>query len=499
LAKITGMLQVAEITKTFGPVAALKGVSLRFELGEVHGVIGENGAGKSTLMKILSGLEAPSSGTLSVNGDPIVFGGVRDAMNRGIVMIHQELNLVDDLTVAENVFLGREPKSGIGINFSKMEAETVELLRKVNASISPSTLVRGLSIAQKQLVEIAKALSYNAKVIIMDEPTAVLTDPEVASLFALIRDLKANGTGIIYISHLLPEILEICDRVSILRDGECVGELDPKVSTPRILAESMVGRELGDVFPRKAAAPGAEPVLEVKGLRTSPHDTPVSFELRPGEILGMAGLIGAGRTEIGEAIAGFRNSEGEVVLKGKNVSNTSSAARRSAGIAYVSEDRKGRGLHLSLAIAENIALPTLAGFGGLRVDERAVNQVAESWVDRLGIKASGVSAPVKSLSGGNQQKVSVAKWLQGNPKVIILDEPTRGVDVGAKREIYNLIADLAAQGLAVIVISSELPEVIGLCHRVLILRNGHIAGTLSSHEMTEQAIMSFAAGAEERS
>jgi ribose transport system ATP-binding protein len=492
------MLDVVGVRKEFGTVIALRGVSLQFRPGEVHGLIGENGAGKSTLMKLLSGLEQPTVGEVRLDGNAVNLKGVQSAIDRGIVMIHQELNLVDDLSVAENVFLGREPRKGLAIDYAKMRTECAGLLEKVNAKFGPDTSVRGLSIADKQLVEIAKAISYDAKYLIMDEPTAVLTGPEVRSLFALIRDLKARNVSVVYISHLLPEILEISDRISVLRDGEFVGELDPKTSTPQILAESMVGRELGEVFPPLGARTSDEVVLEVTNLSTTPHHQPVSFQLRAGEILGMAGLIGAGRTEISEALAGFRKSTGQVKLAGEAIEKLSPSDRRKRGLVYVSEDRKGRGLHLTLAISENASLPTLADANRFRVNDTQVDSIANGWVEKLGIKTSNIHAPVKSLSGGNQQKVAIAKWLQCNPKVVIFDEPTRGVDVGAKREIYNLIVDLAKQGLAVILVSSELPEVIGLCHRVLVLRNGTCEAELAGEQLNEKTIMTSAAGLEKQ-
>lgn len=492
------MLDVVGVRKEFGTVIALRGVSLQFRPGEVHGLIGENGAGKSTLMKLLSGLEQPTVGEVRLDGTALNLKGVQSAIDRGIVMIHQELNLVDDLSVAENVFLGREPRKGPAIDYGKMREECAGLLTKVNAKFGPDASVRGLSIADKQLVEIAKALSYDAKYLIMDEPTAVLTGPEVRSLFALIRDLKSRNVSVIYISHLLPEILEISDRISVLRDGEFVGELDPKTATPQILAESMVGRELGEVFPPVGERTSDQVVLEVTDLSTTPHHQPVSFQLRAGEILGMAGLIGAGRTEISEALAGFRRSSGQVKLAGESIEKLSPSARRKRGLVYVSEDRKGRGLHLTLRISENASMPTLADANRLRVNDAQVDSIASSWVEKLGIKTSNIHAPVKSLSGGNQQKVAIAKWLQCDPKVIIFDEPTRGVDVGAKREIYNLIVDLAKQGLAVILVSSELPEVIGLCHRVLVLRNGTCEAELAGEQLNEKTIMTSAAGLEKQ-
>lgn len=486
-------LEVRDIAMQFPAVRALDGVSLLFQSGEVHGVIGENGAGKSTLMKILSGLQQPTSGTVVLDGSPTVLNGVRDALDRGIAMIHQELNLVDELTVAENVFLGREITKGGLLDRATMITKTKSYLEQVHAPFSPTTKVGDLSIAGKQLVEIAKALGSNAQILIMDEPTAVLSDPEADALFELIAKLKANGVTVLYISHRLPEVCAICDRISVLRDGKWVATLEEKTAKPADLANLMVGRELSDFYPAKLPAPTSDPILEVKNARVSDYVKDASFSVRPGEILGLSGLVGAGRTELAEAIIGVRSFSGQVLVNGKSVSIRSPREAKRIGIAYVSEDRKHLGLILSQSTVNNTTLANLSAFGTV-VNRKAERATTAKWKQDLDIRVGDVEAPVLFLSGGNQQKVSLAKWLETKPKVLILDEPTRGVDVGAKREIYNLIQKLAGEGLACVVISSELPEIIGLCHRTIVMREGRTVGEVPGENLTEEAIMQLAAG-----
>lgn len=487
-------LEVRNLGMQFPAVRALDDVSLSFETGEVHAVIGENGAGKSTLMKILSGLQAPSEGQIYLDGEELKANNVGEAMAKGIAMIHQELNLVDELSVAENVFLGRELARNGVLESKAMNTATAGLLAQVRAPFAPETRVGSLSVAGKQLVEIAKAVAVNASVLIMDEPTAVLSDPESEALFDLIAKLRADGVTTLYISHRLPEVCRIADRISVLRDGKWVDTRLAAGATPASLASAMVGRPLDEFFPPKGATPSAEPAFEVRGGSVPGHAQSISFTVAPGEILGMAGLVGAGRTEIAEGIIGVRPFCGEVLVNGQavKISNPQDALRH--GVVYVSEDRKALGLILGMSIVENTTLANLAAYAKPVIDRRAEREATERWKGELDLRAADLDASVGSLSGGNQQKVSLAKWLDTGPKVLILDEPTRGVDVGAKREIYNLILRFAAEGMACVVISSEMPEITGLCHRTLVMREGRLMGELSAAELTEEAIMALAAG-----
>lgn len=479
----------------FPAVRALDGVSLSFEPGEVHGIVGENGAGKSTLMKILSGVQQPTSGSLLVEGREVRLQGVRHALSHGIAMIHQELDVVDDLSVAENVFLGGEPhKMGL-IDRKAMRDRTAALLSRVGATFSPSRPVSDLSIAGKQLVEIAKALSHEAKVLIMDEPTAVLTDRETESLFTLIDELRAQGVTVLYISHRLVEVERLCDRVSVLRDGVLVETRSRGAFSQTELAGLMVGRELGDFYPTKRPAVQGDPVLKVRGARVEGFVDGVDFEVRPGEIVGLAGLIGSGRTELCEALVGARAlSSGSMEFDGApcQVKSVKDASRK--GIAYVSEDRKGKGLVLGMDVVENTTLANLGSYCKPLVSKASELKAAQKWVSDLDVRVGDLRADVLYLSGGNQQKVAVAKWLETKPRVLILDEPTRGVDVGAKREIYNLMQRLANEGTAIVVVSSELPEVVGVCERVVVMREGRVSGELAADAITEEAIMLLAAG-----
>jgi ribose transport system ATP-binding protein len=473
----------------FPAVRALDGVSIAFEPGEVHGIVGENGAGKSTLMKILCGVQSATSGKVLLDGKPVFLSNVRDALKNGIAMIHQELNLVDELTVAENVFLGREITRGGVLDRATMTELTNETLRQIHTSFLSDAKVGSLSIAGKQLVEIAKAVAVDASILIMDEPTAVLSEPEAESLFELIARLKQHGTTVLYISHRLAEVCAICDRITVLRDGAWIKTVDAKSANPVELASLMVGRPLTDFYPPKLQPITGKPVLELDGFCGA------DLAISPGEILGLAGLVGAGRTELAEAIVGTRPADGgEIRVDGATCRIRNPKQAMKHGIAYVSEDRKGLGLHLSLNVVHNITLANLRAYGSLVIQRTKERESSETWKKDLDIRAGDFEAPVKTVSGGNQQKIAIAKWLETKPKVLILDEPTRGVDVGAKREMYNLIQRLAGEGMACIVISSELPEIIGLCHRAIIMREGNVMGELKGDELTEEAVMHLAAG-----
>ncbi|HWD38193.1 MAG TPA: sugar ABC transporter ATP-binding protein [Fimbriimonas sp.] len=481
-------LEVRDIVMEFPAVRALDGVSIAFESGEVHGIVGENGAGKSTLMKILSGIQSPTSGEVLLDEKPVHLSGVREAQSKGIAMIHQELNLVDELTVAENVFLGREMVKLGMVDRAAMIHQTESTLSLLRVGFSAASKVRDLSIAGKQLVEIAKAVAANASVLIMDEPTAVLSDHEAASLFELIASLKERGVTILYISHRLAEVCDICDRITVLRDGKFIETLLTADASAERLTISMVGRDIGDFFPPKRARETQAPIFEVDCAGCG------SLSVGPGEIVGLAGLVGAGRTELCQAVIGERRMDLAVKVQGKSTRFRSPKEALRHGVAYLSEDRKGLGLHVSLDAIENVTLANLRAYGNAVIDHKRERASAESWKGRLNIRAGDLEAALVSVSGGNQQKIAIAKWLETKPKVLILDEPTRGVDVGAKREIYNLIQSLAAEGMACLVISSELLEIIGLCDRAYVMREGRIMGELSGDDLTEQSVMRLAAG-----
>lgn len=497
VASTTGAaLAVEHLVVQFPAVRALDDVSLDFASGQVHGLVGENGAGKSTLMRVLAGLQTPTSGTVRVDGAPVRFTGPRDAMTHGIGMIHQELNLVDSLDVAANVFLGREVVRGGRLDRATMVAETRALLKRVGATFRPETLLGELPLAGQQLVEIAKALGLHARTLIFDEPTAVLSERETEVLFQLIRDLRTEGVTVLYISHRLIEIPLLCDTVSVLRDGRLVARESGPSATPESMARQMVGRDLGDLYPeRQTPVPSTEVALTVSDVRVDRTRPAVSFDVAPGEIVGLAGLVGAGRTELAESLAGLRPRTGIVRRGAREVPASNPRAARDAGIAYLSEDRKGAGLHVELDTVENTVMANLNAYvKGGRLDRGRMQAASASWVEQLGTRVGDVRTPVRLLSGGNQQKVSLAKQLDGRPAVIVLDEPTRGVDVGAKREIYLLIQRLAHQGLGCVVISSELPELRGLCHRILVMREGELVANLPVEDATEEAVMAWAAG-----
>ncbi len=546
-------IRLTGVSRTYGPVRALHEVTLDIMPGSVHGLVGENGAGKSTLMKLLAGLEHPTHGNIDILGQRIDarHWNPQRALATGVAMIHQELNLVEELSIADNLFLGRENATLGWVRQTQTRQAAQTWLNILDFQLDPATKVKGLSVAQKQMVEIAKAVSCQAKVLILDEPTAVLTAHETARLFALIRELRHAGVTLIYISHHLQEVIELCDRVTVLRDGEVVTTLErtdiagadkpllppgegafagkqfanliPQTPSPlpspggrggasshknrfndsvapnhagqTQLANLMVGRTLGDYFPPRGK-PGERVMLEVKGLKlTQPAgEQGIDLTVHEGEIVGLAGLVGAGRTELGETLIGLRCAAGgQVRIDGQQVVIRTPAQAMQHGLVYVSEDRRGAGLILEMSIAGNITLAALRHMGSM-IDRQRESATAQKHVDRLGIRISRLSAKVATLSGGNQQKVALAKWLEVKPKVLILDEPTRGVDIGAKKEIYQLIVKLTQQGLACLLISSEMNELLGLCHRIAVMRRGEVVTMLEADAAGEETMLHHAAG-----
>ncbi|MBW5423271.1 ATP-binding cassette domain-containing protein [Streptomyces sp. BG9H] len=486
------LLRIEGIRKTFPGVVALDSVDFDLRRGEVHVLLGENGAGKSTLIKMLSGAYRPNSGRIVVDGKEVRIHGAQDAERLGIATIYQEFNLVPDLTVAENIFLGRQPRRFGLVDRKKMEADAEELLQRVGVRVSPRAKVRELGIARLQMVEIAKALSLDARVLIMDEPTAVLTSEEVDKLFAIVRTLREDGVGIVFITHHLEEIAALGDRVTVLRDGRSVRQVP--ASTPEDeLVRLMVGRSIEQQYPRQRPDTGP-PLLSVQGLTRDGVFHDVSFEVRAGEVVGLAGLVGAGRTEVARAVFGADPYDaGSVGVRGERLPRHDVNAAMGAGIGLVPEDRKGQGLLLDASVRENLGLVTLrsatrAGLVDLKGQERDAARIAE----QLKVRMAGLGQHVRTLSGGNQQKVVIGKWLLADVKVLILDEPTRGIDVGAKVEIYQLINELTASGHAVLMISSDLPEVLGMSDRVLVMAQGRIAGELTADEATQDAVMALA-------
>jgi len=487
-------VRFADITKDFGPVRVLHGVSFELQPGRVYGLLGENGAGKSTLMKILSGYEAASGGEFFIDGKPCRFAGSRDAEGAGVVLIHQEFNLADDLTIAQNIFLGRELRRGWWLDDAAMREAARQVLAQVGLQVDPGRRVGDLIVAEKQLVEIAKALARQARLLVMDEPTATLTTTETQRLFSLIEQLKAAGVTILYISHKLDEVERITDEVLVMRDGRLVAREPTAGLSRQRMANLMVGRELSDMYPPRHPAPAGEPLLRVQGLTVPGWAREVSFEVRQGEILGFAGLVGAGRTELFEGLLGLRPvAAGEVTMLGQPVRfrNPREAARH--GLTYLSEDRKGKGLHVTLPLVQNLTLMNLSRHARPLLDAASEQAALKQAIADFGIRGDPNSR-ASSLSGGNQQKLAIAKVLQPDPRVVVLDEPTRGVDVGAKREIYFLIQRLADEGRAVVVISSELMELIGLCHRVAVMRAGTLQATLAADHLTEEELIAHATG-----
>ena len=487
------MLSATHLSKDFGPVRVLDDVSLTLEKGEVHAILGENGAGKSTLMKLLSGYLQPTGGTLSLGGRDVSFRRPRDAEASGIVLIHQEINLADDLTVEENIFLGVEKRRGPFVQGRVMQQETAAVLRELETPVSPRTRVGRLSVSQKQMVEIAKAVTRDVRVLLMDEPTDVLTGRETAVLFRLIRRLSAQGVTVVYISHKLGEVAEIADRTSVLRDGRLVTTQKTSELTQDEMANLMVGRELSDMYPPKRK-PGTDVVFTAQNVSVPGWAENISFELRHGEVLGFAGLVGAGRTELFEGILGLRPKTGTLLRRGEPLTVRTLDDAVQAGIAYVSEDRKGKGLITEMALRPNLTLLALKKYADPFVHLGRERKALEQAVKDFSVRVPSLTAKVNALSGGNQQKLVLAKTMEVSPDILILDEPTRGIDVGTKRQIYFFIQELLEQGKSCILVSSELPEIVGLCHRVVVMRSGQQMGTLSGEDVSENEIVRYATG-----
>ncbi|MFE1835791.1 sugar ABC transporter ATP-binding protein [Streptomyces sviceus] len=486
------LLRIEGIRKSFPGVVALDGVDFDLRRGEVHVLLGENGAGKSTLIKMLSGAYHPDEGRVLVDGEEVHIRGAQDAERLGIATIYQEFNLVPDLTVAENIFLGRQPRRLGMIDRKRMETDAEVLLRRVGVNVSPRARVRELGIARLQMVEIAKALSLDARVLIMDEPTAVLTSEEVDKLFAIVRTLREDGVGIVFITHHLEEIAALGDRVTVIRDGKSVGQV-PATTPEDELVRLMVGRSIEQQYPRERGDTGAA-LLKVEGLTRDGVFHDIGFEVHAGEVVGIAGLVGAGRTEVVRAVFGADPyDKGSVKVGGSALRGHDVGAAMAAGIGLIPEDRKGQGLVLDQTVEENLGLVTMraATRAGL-VDLKGQREAAARIAEQLGVRMAGLHQHVRTLSGGNQQKVVIGKWLLADTKVLILDEPTRGIDVGAKVEIYQLINELTAAGAAVLMISSDLPEVLGMSDRVLVMAQGRIAGELDADEATQDSVMALA-------
>jgi inositol transport system ATP-binding protein len=494
------ILSVTQLCKSFSGVKALDQVQFNLKRGEVHALMGENGAGKSTFMKILSGLMAPDSGEILIEGERVRDASVSRMQKRGISMIHQEILIVPELTVAQNIFLGREKEASESsgwfsgwLDDSIMNRKAAELMRQLGVDIAPDTKMRYLSVAQMQMVEIAKALSNDAKVIIMDEPTSAISDKEVGSLFGIIRSLRKKGVSMIYISHKMDEIFEISDTITVLRDGKYIGTKSAADLDKNILIAMMVGREIDHMFPDPTGRFGDE-VLAVKGLSKKGYFSDISFQVRAGEVLGIAGLMGAGRTEVARAIFGLdRLDQGEIHISGVRKEINSPRQALKQGIGYVSEDRKGLGFIPGMSVKDNMTLSSVRKYKkGWFIDPETELYATDQMILDLKVKTSGADQQVIHLSGGNQQKVVIGKVLLASPNIIILDEPTRGVDVGAKFEIYKLIRNLAEQGIAIIMTSSELPEILGMSDRILVLSKGRQTAMLSKQEATQELIMKYA-------
>lgn len=490
------ILEMKGIVKSFGPVKALKGVDLDLRAGEVHALMGENGAGKSTLMKVLTGIHDANEGTIHYNGKQVAYSKPKDAMEDGIVIVHQELNMMNHLTVAQNIFIGREEfRHNWLIDDGASIKKAKKLFDLLKLDINPTEKVGNLTVGKQQMVEIAKALSMDAKVIVFDEPTAALTESEINELFVIIDDLRAKGVGIIYISHRMDEIARITDRVTVMRDGEYVGTVNTKDTTKDEIIAMMVGRTIyEDPKAASAVADDAPVVLEVKNLKAGSSVKDVSFQLRKGEILGFSGLMGAGRTEVARLLFGADKKEsGTIFVNGKEVTINSPQDAIREGIGYLSEDRKRFGCIVDMTIADNTVMTNLDHYiKGFLIDDREIVKASDEFVASLKTKTPSSKQLVRNLSGGNQQKVVIAKWLEQNSDILIFDEPTRGIDVGAKSEIYTLMNDLVAQGKSIIMISSELTEILRMSDRIVVMCEGRKTGELDISQATQERILALA-------
>jgi ribose transport system ATP-binding protein len=494
---VTALISVKRLCKSFPGVRALHEVQFDLVAGEVHALMGENGAGKSTLMKILAGVYTRDSGEFLCDGQPVEFTSPRDAQAKGVCIIHQELQLMNHLSVAQNMFIGREPRGRLGVflDEDRLNAQAGEILTRMHVNLDPRAMVGNLTVASQQMVEIAKALSFDSRVLIMDEPTSALNDAEIAELFRIIRELKSRGVGIVYISHKMDELKQIADRVTVMRDGEYVATVAARDTSVEAIIGMMVGRTLADLEPSQSVAGEGEVALEVRHLNAGPLVRDVSFTLRKGEILGFAGLMGAGRTEVARAVFGADPVEsGEIVVKGAKavIKTPADAVRR--GIGYLSEDRKRFGLATGMDVESNIVMSNLRKFLSFNffLRRRQMRRTATHFIKLLAIRTPSATQEVRLLSGGNQQKIVIAKWLERDCDVLFFDEPTRGIDVGAKSEIYRLLRALAAQGKAIVMISSELPEILRMSDRVIVMCEGRITGELTAAEATQERIMHLA-------
>ena len=492
-------IKLKNISKKFPGVQALNDVNFFLRSNEVHAVVGENGAGKSTLMKIISGIEQPDRGKILLNDKEVVFNSPRQAQNNGISIVHQEADLFPSLTVAENVFANNLPTKGFlkSVNFKKIQDQTNELLIKFgHPEINSKDIVNSLSVGQRQIVEIIKALSLNSNIIIFDEPTAVLTPSETEILFSIINDLKENNIAIAYISHRLEEIDKISDYVTVLKDGNLMATKETKNINPEEMIQLMVGRELNDIFDMKDRKISDEKILEVFNLKNSNFFNDISFYIRKGEILGFSGLIGAGRTELALTLFGFFQSEsGKVILDGKEIKINNPTEAIESGIVYVSEERREKGLFTEMSVRNNLISPNLNSVSNNGIlNKKNINKLTNKTINQLNIKTGSDETYVLKLSGGNQQKIALGKWLPKNPKLLIIDEPTRGVDVGAKQEVYKILKQLSNEGTSIMLISSELPEIIGMCDRAIVMQSGKINGEILKKDFSEEIILKYASG-----
>lgn len=496
--KNSSEMRTKGIDMAFGGVYVLKDIDFEIYPGEVHGLIGENGAGKSTLIKILAGVHQPKAGEIILREKVVQVPNPHAAVDMGIAMIHQEPQTFPDLDVAENIFIGRQPMTdGLRrVDWSKMYGHAEEILNSLGVEFDPHTKVRVLSIADQQMVEMAGALSQNAQILFMDEPTAALTPTEVEDLFAIMNNLREQGTAIVFISHRLEEIFDICDRITVLRDGELIGERKPEETSTDEIIHMMVGRPLSSLYERNVEQKIGEPVLEVKNLSRTQKFDGITFDVRAGEVVGMAGLVGAGRTDVARALFGALGIDsGTIRIDGEEVKITRPRQALAHGLVYVPEDRQRNGLLMQMSIEKNMTLAVLeriAPNGWL--NEKSENKIAQEYVKKLSIVLRNIRQPVRELSGGNQQKVVLSKWLLAEPKVMLMDEPTRGIDIGAKSEVHRLIGELAAEGMAILMISSELPEILAMSDRIIVMREGRISGHFTKEEATAERVIAAATG-----